>query len=114
MLPRPIHRLIQVSRQIIPQARLNQTPNFTRFNSASYTQGFATMAPIPKTRVSRLLCDHFKYLYNLHRMKAARVNKQGGIEELEVVEIPVPTPKPEEIIIKTEWAGVNFSKYPDD
>ncbi|CAE6396929.1 unnamed protein product [Rhizoctonia solani] len=48
------------------------------------------MAPIPKT------------------MKAARVNKQGGIEELEVVEIPVPTPKPEEIVIKTEWAGVNF------
>ncbi|KAH7338635.1 NAD-P-binding protein [Rhizoctonia solani] len=41
-------------------------------------------------------------------MKAARVNKQGGIEELEVVEIPVPAPKPEEIVIKTEWAGVNF------
>ncbi|CAE6487976.1 unnamed protein product [Rhizoctonia solani] len=51
---------------------------------------FATMAPVPKT------------------MKAARVNKQGGIEELEVVEIPVPTPKPGEIVIKTEWAGVNF------
>lgn len=42
-------------------------------------------------------------------MKAARVNKQGGIEEIEVVEIPVPTPKPEEIVIKIEWAGVNFS-----
>ncbi|CEL53413.1 NADPH2:quinone reductase [Rhizoctonia solani AG-1 IB] len=41
-------------------------------------------------------------------MKAARVNKQGAIEEIEVVEIPVPTPKPEEIVIKTEWAGVNF------
>ncbi|CAE6512613.1 unnamed protein product [Rhizoctonia solani] len=48
------------------------------------------MAPIPQT------------------MKAARVKKQGGIEELEVVDIPVPTPKPEEIVIKTEWAGVNF------
>ncbi|KAB5590502.1 NADPH-dependent quinone oxidoreductase [Ceratobasidium theobromae] len=41
-------------------------------------------------------------------MKAARVNKQGGIEEIEVVEIPIPTPKPEEIVIKIEWAGVNF------
>ncbi|KAB5590501.1 NADPH2:quinone reductase [Ceratobasidium theobromae] len=41
-------------------------------------------------------------------MKAARVNKQGGIEEIEVVEIPVPIPKPEEIVIKTEWAGVNY------
>ncbi|KDN39297.1 hypothetical protein RSAG8_08932, partial [Rhizoctonia solani AG-8 WAC10335] len=90
MLPRPIYRLAQVSRQIIPQARLIQPPHFTRFNSTSYTRGFATMAPIPKT------------------MKAARVNKQGGVEELEVVEIPVPTPKPEEIVIKTEWAGVNF------
>ncbi|EUC53519.1 NADPH-dependent quinone oxidoreductase [Rhizoctonia solani AG-3 Rhs1AP] len=90
MLSRPIHRFIQVSRQIIPQGRLLQAPHFTRFISTSYTRGFAAMAPIPKT------------------MKAARVNKQGGIEELEVVEIPVPTPKPEEIVIKTEWAGVNF------
>ncbi|CAE6510315.1 unnamed protein product [Rhizoctonia solani] len=90
MLSRPIHRFIHVSRQIIPQGRLLQAPHFTRFISTSYTRGFAAMAPIPKT------------------MKAARVNKQGGIEELEVVEIPVPTPKPEEIVIKTEWAGVNF------
>lgn len=44
------------------------------------------------------------------RMKAARVNKQGGIEEIDVVDVPVPTPKPEEILIKTEWAGVNFSR----
>jgi hypothetical protein len=43
-------------------------------------------------------------------MKAARVNKQGGIEEIEVADIPVPSPKPDEIVIKTEWAGVNFSK----
>jgi hypothetical protein len=43
-------------------------------------------------------------------MKAARVNKQGGIDEIEVVDIPVPSPKPDEILIKTEWAGVNFSK----
>ncbi|KAG8688373.1 hypothetical protein FRC08_011467, partial [Ceratobasidium sp. 394] len=48
------------------------------------------MSPIPKT------------------MKAARVDKQGGIEEIKVVDIPVPEPKPDEILIKTEWAGVNF------
>ncbi|CAE7168832.1 unnamed protein product [Rhizoctonia solani] len=41
-------------------------------------------------------------------MRAAQVKRQGGIEELEVVEVPVPTPKPEEVVIKTEWAGVNF------
>jgi len=41
-------------------------------------------------------------------MKAARVNKQGGIDEIEVIDIPTPSPKPDEILIKTEWAGVNF------
>ncbi|CAE6450069.1 unnamed protein product [Rhizoctonia solani] len=41
-------------------------------------------------------------------MKAARVGKQGGIEEIQVTDIPVPTPKPNEILIKVEWAGVNF------
>ncbi|KAF8671142.1 hypothetical protein RHS04_08473 [Rhizoctonia solani] len=42
------------------------------------------------------------------RMKAARVGKQGGIEEIQVTDIPVPTVKPNEILIKVEWAGVNF------
>ncbi|KAF8595834.1 NAD-P-binding protein [Ceratobasidium sp. AG-I] len=41
-------------------------------------------------------------------MKAAQVNKQGGIDEIVVEEIAVPTPKDDEILIKTEWAGVNF------
>ncbi|CEL63635.1 hypothetical protein RSOLAG1IB_10913 [Rhizoctonia solani AG-1 IB] len=41
-------------------------------------------------------------------MKAARVGKQGGIEEIQVVDVPVPTVKPNEILIKVEWAGVNF------
>ena len=42
-------------------------------------------------------------------MKAARVNEQGGIDEIVVEEIAVPTPKEDELLIKTEWAGVNFS-----
>ncbi|EUC53584.1 alcohol dehydrogenase [Rhizoctonia solani AG-3 Rhs1AP] len=41
-------------------------------------------------------------------MKAARVGKQGGLEEIQVTDVPVPTPKPNEILIKVEWAGVNF------
>ncbi|CAE6436289.1 unnamed protein product [Rhizoctonia solani] len=41
-------------------------------------------------------------------MKAARVGKQGGLEEIQVTDIPVPTPKPNEILIKVQWAGVNF------
>lgn len=43
-------------------------------------------------------------------MRAARVGKQGGIEEIEVTDIPAPTPGPEEILIKVEWGGVNFSR----
>ncbi|ELU38041.1 zinc-binding dehydrogenase domain-containing protein [Rhizoctonia solani AG-1 IA] len=38
------------------------------------------------------------------RMKAARVGKQGGIEEIQVTDIPVPTVKPNEILIKVEWS----------
>ncbi|KEP47412.1 NADPH-dependent quinone oxidoreductase [Rhizoctonia solani 123E] len=41
-------------------------------------------------------------------MKAARVGKQGGLEEIQVTNVPVPTPNPNEILIKVEWAGVNF------
>ncbi|CUA72790.1 NADPH2:quinone reductase [Rhizoctonia solani] len=41
-------------------------------------------------------------------MKAARVGKQGGLEEIQVTDIPVSTPEPNEILIKVEWAGVNF------
>ncbi|CAE6501326.1 unnamed protein product [Rhizoctonia solani] len=41
-------------------------------------------------------------------MKAVRVGKQGGLEEIQVTDIPIPTPKPDEILIKVEWAGVNF------
>ncbi|CAE6422720.1 unnamed protein product [Rhizoctonia solani] len=41
-------------------------------------------------------------------MKAARVGKQGGLEEIQVIDIPVPTLKPDEILVKVEWAGVNF------
>ncbi|QRV94569.1 Zinc-binding dehydrogenase [Ceratobasidium sp. AG-Ba] len=48
------------------------------------------MSPIPKT------------------IKAARVNKQGPINEIVVEDIAIPEAKPDEILIKVEWAGVNF------
>ncbi|QRV80048.1 Zinc-binding dehydrogenase [Ceratobasidium sp. AG-Ba] len=48
------------------------------------------MSPIPKT------------------IKAARVNKQGPINEIVVEDISIPEAKPDEILIKVEWAGVNF------
>jgi len=42
-------------------------------------------------------------------MRAIQIQKQGGIDELELHEnIPVPQIKEDEILVKTEWSGVNF------
>ena len=41
-------------------------------------------------------------------MKAIRVTKIGGPAALELVEMPTPTPKEDEVLVKIEAAGVNF------
>jgi len=41
-------------------------------------------------------------------MKAIQVKKPGGAEALELVDIPVPQPKPNEAVVKVAAAGVNF------
>src|ERR1700730_6908958 len=41
-------------------------------------------------------------------MKAIQVNKPGGPEALELVDIPVPQPKPNEAVVKLAASGVNF------
>jgi len=41
-------------------------------------------------------------------MKAIQVKKPGGPEALEVVDVPVPQPKPNEAVVKLSAAGVNF------
>jgi NADPH2:quinone reductase len=41
-------------------------------------------------------------------MKAIQVKKPGGPEALELVELPVPQPKPNEAVVKTAASGVNF------
>ena len=40
-------------------------------------------------------------------MKAIRVSHIGGPEVLELVDIPVPQPKPAEALVKVSFAGVN-------
>lgn len=69
----------------------------------------SAMSPIPKTYApgSHLGAPNLAALCS---MKAAQVKKQGGVEEIEIVDLPVPTPKPDEILVKTEWAGVNYSR----
>jgi len=41
-------------------------------------------------------------------MKAIQVSKTGGPEALSPVEVPVPTPKPNEALVQIKAAGVNF------
>jgi NADPH2:quinone reductase len=41
-------------------------------------------------------------------MKAIQVKQVGGPEALELVELPVPQPKPNEVVIKLVASGVNF------
>lgn len=39
---------------------------------------------------------------------AVQMSKTGGPEVIEFVEVEIPTPKPEELLIRVDWAGVNF------
>ena len=41
-------------------------------------------------------------------MKAIHVSKTGGPEELVLVDLPVPKPKPNEALVQVKAAGVNF------
>ena len=41
-------------------------------------------------------------------MKAIQVKKTGGPEELTLVDLPIPTPKANEAVVKLSTAGVNF------
>ena len=41
-------------------------------------------------------------------MKAIQVPRFGGPEVLQVVELPIPEPKPNEIVVKVAAVGVNF------
>lgn len=42
-------------------------------------------------------------------MKAARVNAFGGVDQLEIVELPDPVPDAHEVIVKVEACGLNFA-----
>lgn len=56
------------------------------------TQPTMSALPIPKTT------------------RAIQFAKNGGPEVIELTEIDTPTPKADEILVKIEWGGVNFSK----
>ncbi|KAL9030218.1 MAG: hypothetical protein Q9196_001634 [Gyalolechia fulgens] len=41
-------------------------------------------------------------------MKAVQIEQTGGVEVLHYKDIPIPTPKEDEVLIKNEYAGVNY------
>ena len=41
-------------------------------------------------------------------MRAVRVNANGGADALEVETIPTPSPAAGEVLVRVDWAGVNF------
>src|SRR6266852_8187060 len=41
-------------------------------------------------------------------MKAIQIQKTGGPEVLTLVDVPVPRPKPNEVVVKIAAVGVNF------
>lgn len=46
------------------------------------------------------------------KMKAVRFHQTGGPEVIVLEEIDIPDPSPEDVLIKVEWAGVNYSESP--
>lgn len=41
-------------------------------------------------------------------MKAVQIKKNGGVEVLEYVDVPVPTPGENQVLIKNEIIGINY------
>ena len=41
-------------------------------------------------------------------MKAIQIKKTGGPEVMELVDLPAPQPKSNEVVVKIKAAGVNF------
>jgi NADPH:quinone reductase-like Zn-dependent oxidoreductase len=42
-----------------------------------------------------------------HTMRAVRIHEPGGPEVLELCEVPVPEPQPDELLVRVDAVGVN-------
>src|SRR5919108_5069362 len=42
-------------------------------------------------------------------MRAVQIEEFGGPDVLEIAEVPVPQPGPEEVLVKVSRAGINFA-----
>ena len=59
-----------------------------------------------RARILTYLCN--LWLNMVKTMRAIQVKEVGGPEVLTLVELPVPTPKPDEAVVQIKAAGVNF------
>jgi NADPH:quinone reductase len=41
-------------------------------------------------------------------MKAVQMTRTGGVEVLEYVDIPIPKPGPDQVLVRNAYSGVNF------
>jgi NADPH:quinone reductase len=48
-------------------------------------------------------------------MKAIQITKPGGVEVLQYVDVPIPKPQKDQVLVKNAFAGVNYidTYYPD-
>lgn len=63
---------------------------FSAYRLHSTLSQLHTMAPIPKM------------------MKAVQIEKTGGVEVLQYKDLPVPSPKENEVLVKNDYIGVNY------
>ncbi|TFY77519.1 hypothetical protein EWM64_g6493 [Hericium alpestre] len=72
--------------------------------------------PRPLVAAVRLsqLCSHlvkraqFSIMAYPKTIKAVGIHKTGGVEVIEDLELPFPEVKPDHLLIKVQWGGVNF------
>jgi len=41
-------------------------------------------------------------------MKAIQISQPGGIDALEYVDVPIPKPDADEVLVKNEYVGINY------
>lgn len=75
----------------------------SRFGCSTTSRLPCHLPPAQRTLVSRMSSSVPK------TTKAVQYTKVGGPEVIELAEVETATPKPDEILVKIEWAGVNFS-----
>ncbi|KAL8940931.1 MAG: hypothetical protein Q9211_002050 [Gyalolechia sp. 1 TL-2023] len=80
----------EVEPGVIPPGLSSPTPSARLALSIDSAATPHTMVPIPKV------------------MKAVQIEQTGGVEVLHYKDIPIPTPKEDEVLIKNEYAGVNY------